>query len=134
MGDIDDLAVSPDGMTLVSCDGWAGGDRTLQWWNLWSGNLLTFQPRVGAIVTVAFCPDGSVLAGAGGEGHAGPETVYMWDAATAELVGKLPFPGKLVWSLAFSPDGRMLAAGGEGSPDSDKDTGEPVSIWRRDLG
>jgi WD40 repeat protein len=36
--------------------------------------------------------------------------VFIWNAATGVVVHTLPGDGEFVWGLAFSPDGRRLAA------------------------
>ena len=58
--------------------------------------------------SLAFSPDGTVLAAAGG--NANDFGVHLWDAATGQLVGVLGGHTDIVWGLAFSPDGKMLAS------------------------
>jgi len=64
----------------------------------------------GAISSVAFSPDGSRLAAAGGDGR-----VWVWELASGKKLGTLVLePGLVVdgqvFRVAFSPDGRKLAA------------------------
>jgi WD40 repeat protein len=58
--------------------------------------------------SVAFSPDGTVLAAAGG--NANDFNVHVWDVATGQLVGILNGHTDIVWGLAFSPDGKLLAS------------------------
>jgi WD40 repeat protein/Zn-dependent protease with chaperone function len=72
-------------------------------------------PSDGGIGSIAITPDGSTLAstatrvvGPDSNRHAIQE-VDLWDLRTGELKGSLPAPGDFLRSLAFSPDGNLLA-------------------------
>jgi len=58
--------------------------------------------------SVAFSPDGTVLAAAGGS--ANDFNIHLWDVASGQLVGVLNGHIDIVWGLAFSPDGNLLAS------------------------
>ncbi len=93
------LAVSPDGRTL-----WAGNvTRGLRAWDLASGRVRWSRPDAPA-TQVLLSPDGrraySVL----------DTRLTEWDAAGGRL-RVLKVPGS---ALALGPDGRFLAAGGQG--------------------
>jgi WD40 repeat protein len=55
--------------------------------------------------SIAFSPDGTLVATADSNGHA-----YLWNVATHELAGTFTDPGRPhVVGVAFSPNGRVLA-------------------------
>ncbi len=55
---------------------------------------------------LAFTPDGTVLAAAGGNGSV---VVQLWDVINNRLLGTLEGHTSIVWGAAFSPDGQLLA-------------------------
>jgi len=58
--------------------------------------------------TLAFTPDGKVLAVAGGNSE--DFLIRLWDVATGQSLGTLNGHTGIVWGIAFSPDGQMLAS------------------------
>jgi WD40 repeat protein len=66
--------------------------------------------NAGAVPSVAFSPDGKILAAGSDAG------VQLWNVATHQQIGTpLPSPRSSVWSVAFSPDRKILAVGGLGN-------------------
>ena len=84
--------------------------------------LLQVQ-REGIVLSVAWAPDGLRLAVGGGEDFMGytrddpngpvvtHQVAAIVEAASGEVVREVPH-GRSVWSLAWSPDGALLALGG----------------------
>jgi uncharacterized protein with WD repeat len=57
---------------------------------------------------LAFTPDSTILAAAiGNFEHSG---VYLWDVVNGQALGSLEEHTDIVWNVAFSPDGQLLAS------------------------
>ncbi|MFH8791254.1 hypothetical protein [Streptomyces sp. NPDC017941] len=103
MDGCDELAISPDGRTLVT-----GCDVGVRLWGVADGKLRTTLTggRPEAPGGLAVSPDGRTLA-VGTDDGAG-----LWDVATGRLRALLTGPFGSADALAFSPDGRTLATNG----------------------
>lgn len=114
-GWIRSLALSPDGLTLAS----ASNDLTVKLWSMESGEeLRVLEGHAKNVYSVVFHPTGHLVSG----DLAG--SIRQWDVSSGSLVRQLDgsklhsynggqgvdFGG--VRSLAVSPDGSQIAAGG----------------------
>jgi WD40 repeat protein len=92
------------------------------------------EEDINPAYSVAFSPDGKILAAGTGRG------IKLWDAQSGENLVPLSRPSATVWSVAFSPDGKTLAsAGNKGAlvskwvigplPRNPRDRDPTVRLW-----
>jgi WD40 repeat protein/transcriptional regulator with XRE-family HTH domain len=77
--------------------------------NLQNANMsrAAFAETLNNVLTVAFSPDGTILATGDIDGK-----IHFWSAVNGQPLMTLQGHQGWVWHLAFSPDGEMLASGG----------------------
>jgi WD40 repeat protein len=111
------LLFSPNGKTLATWQLPAGPrpgdeDRTVKLWDMASRKARSVPTgHDGGVLTVAFSPDGKVLATGGADGK-----VRLWEPANGKERRCLVFttaPRSRVRHLVFSPDGKTLVATGQ---------------------
>lgn len=108
------LVFSEDSKTL-----YVGGARrndgfitkgTINLWDVSTGkHLKTFAKELTRGPVILLSPDQNIIA-AGGKNN----TIRFWDPKTKSEIGKLTNTGNIEM-MSYSPDGKMLAAGGGGS-------------------
>jgi WD40 repeat protein/serine/threonine protein kinase len=102
-GPINSSAFAPDGQAIV-----LGGETGIV--NVWRPQAQTEAVLLGShpdVRSLAFAPDGRLLATAGG----GDNAIQLWDAASGRRGTTLRGHSGLVNCIAFSPDGKLLASG-----------------------
>jgi WD40 repeat protein/serine/threonine protein kinase len=103
------LAFSPAGSTVAV----GGLDGSVRWFDVAERRFQTMhRAHPGAIESVAFSSDGHLLATVSREPS--DATVKIWDTETRKEINRLPEPSDIVMrAVAFSPDDRWLAVGGQ---------------------
>ena len=109
------VAISPDGRRGLS----GGGDTVVRLWDLEGGDTIReFRGHTEWIFSVAFSPDGrQAYSASGGFFDHGwqdgtDSAIRVWNLETGQEVRKLEGHKGIVWSVAFSPDGRHVLSGG----------------------
>jgi WD40 repeat protein len=129
------VAFSPDGAVLAS----SSVDATVRLWDIATGEtLFTLRGHPNQVNTVAFSPDGTLLASGNGTFLGSTGSIWQMEGGTPYMLldgTRMPLPNMVIlWSattgteqrrwegfmtgmftVAFSPDGTVLAAG-SGTP------------------
>jgi WD40 repeat protein len=123
---------SPDDRTLAVAD-WS----RVTLWDFRSRRHLRTLAALPRTAHVAFSPTGHLVAATGESDSSGPRSAQVWEVATGRLVATLRQQARAtdvnnhLHGLAFSPDGRLLAAGDAGGNVRvwDLATGTEVACW-----
>ncbi|VAX41410.1 hypothetical protein MNBD_PLANCTO03-2181 [hydrothermal vent metagenome] len=87
-----------------------------------------YAQHTNDVATVAFSPDGSLVAsGAGGWDDGGGSSIKIWRTTDGTLLHTLEGAGIWVLDLAFSPDGKHLTSTGR---DRDNPNAYSIRFWR----
>jgi len=106
-GGIGSLSFSPDSLLLAAGD----GDGKVRVWNIWDGSPAWSQRAAGDMTSVTFAPDGTLASWSSDE-----DTIDLWRTADGTLQRSLPGHQWSHYNVAFSPDGTLVASGGDMDP------------------
>ncbi len=100
------VAFSPDGATVA-----LGKNTHVLLWHIPDGKLLRTLESQAGIESIAFSPDGSLLASGSSDG-----AIQLWQVSDGSLLHTLTGHTSGVSGVAFSPDGQLIASGsGDGT-------------------
>jgi WD40 repeat protein/serine/threonine protein kinase len=91
---------SPDGQFIAS----GSTDATVRIWSVNDGTLLQTLKHGGEVTALVFSPDGALLAST-----ATDQAARLWQMPAGSLLRE--YKGYAAYSVAFSPDGQVLAIG-----------------------
>ena len=100
------VTFSPDGKMLATA-GW----MHVKLWNVVRGEVVGTLMHEQQVQTVDFSPDGKLLAVGDGQGDA-PGTVKVWNLGNQKVIATLVGDPKLIRSVTFSSDNRILVSAG----------------------
>lgn len=99
------LALSDDAKFLA-----VGGVESIEVWDVAKAEVTNkLAARGGPILSLAFSAGGRLLAGGDGSG-----AITLWSPSSGNVVASTQWPDVKISAVAFSPDGRSLAAGSTG--------------------
>ena len=123
------VAWSPTEPILAS----AHTDGYVRLWDVDSGTLIREIEHGDIVNSIAFSPDGQILASATGlvpfHGEETVNSIQLWDVKTGSQLLFIPNDTGAVFSVAFSPDGKLIASGGYDTTIAiwDAQTGEKIA-------
>ena len=123
----------------ITMDGWIT-DGIVRLWDTQTGeHIRTLTGQAERVNSVAFSPDGTTIAAGDSltltaDSQGRNPTVHLWDARTGKLLRTLKGHRHRIQSVAFSPDGKLIASGGDSAPIRlwDVNTGQQIRTLQKD--
>ncbi len=114
----------------ITMDGWIR-DGIVRLWDTQTGeHIRTLTGQAEKVNSVAFSPDGTTIAAGDSltltaDSQGRNATVHLWDAKTGKLLRTLKGHRYHIQSVAFGPDGKLIASGGNH---------DPIRLWNVNTG
>jgi eukaryotic-like serine/threonine-protein kinase len=103
-----DIAFSPTPAVANTVLAIADATGQIKLWHPANGQTQTLSAHTSAVTRFAFSPDGKLLASAAGIGT--KRELFIWETATAKLLGRLQGHTGAIFGLAWHPNGQTLAS------------------------
>ena len=85
-----------------------GGNGTCKIWTLTTQESETLAVQSKMLWSVAWSPNGELLAMGGDDG-----LIYIWNCVQQDWTTKIPTQAGCIWAIAFTPDGTQLCIGSQ---------------------
>ncbi|MBN9118515.1 MAG: sigma-70 family RNA polymerase sigma factor, partial [Planctomycetes bacterium] len=118
------LVFAPDGQHVAVA---AAEGKAIHLIGLARGEVLRTFPHAHVLFAAAFSPDGKHLVAGGYDSEKGAYFARLWDAESGKELHRLTFGNGGIRCVAYAPDGKTVAVGGDGGKASAVKLFDPVT-------